>query len=117
MTNVDISMTESEVDAFLDRCAQIVVGAIDADGWPTGTIAASAYVDGGLTLRFGAGDPLLGVLATEPLVCCIADEHATYYEIRGVVAHGRAVIDAADPCAVAAIIDRVVSFDFGRLLT
>mgnify|MGYP006370074013 CR=1 FL=1 len=109
MSKVDISMTDAEVDAFLTRCPHMVVGALDAAGWPTGTIATSTYVDGTLTVRFAAAAPLLGD------VCCVADEHASYFEIRGVIVHDRAAPDAVDPAVAVVEPERVVSFDFGRL--
>ena len=46
-------MTSAEVDAFLERCPQMVVGAIDTDGWPTAALAATRIVDGVLSLRAG----------------------------------------------------------------
>jgi nitroimidazol reductase NimA-like FMN-containing flavoprotein (pyridoxamine 5'-phosphate oxidase superfamily) len=111
----DISMSEAEVDAFLARCPQMVVGAIAADGWPTGTIAATSYAAGELRVRFAAADdPVLVELPRDPHVCCVADEHPSYYEIRGVMVHGR--IDGAGASGDAPVaLDRIVSFDFGRL--
>jgi hypothetical protein len=102
-------MTTAEVEAFLARCPQVVVGALGADGWPTGTIAASSYVDGGLALTFGLDAPVLGD------VCCVADEHASYFEIRGVIVHGRSLPVAGEPTRARVEVERVVSFDFGRL--
>jgi hypothetical protein len=109
VSKVDITMTAAEVEAFLARCPQVVVGAIGPDGWPTGTLAASHVADGGLVVEFGAGEVLHGD------VCCVADEHASYFEIRGVIVHGRATpIDGAEARAGVAI-ERTVSFDFARL--
>lgn len=109
MSRPDISMGPEEVAGFLARCPQMVVGAIDADGWPTGSIAASTYEGETLSLRFDPDDPILAELARDPAVCCVADEHRSYREIRGVIVHGT----IGDQHAVA--IDRVISFDFGRI--
>jgi hypothetical protein len=109
VSKVDISMTDAEVDAFLTRCPRMVVGAIGADGWPTGTIAASRYVDDELVVDFDGGDVLHGD------VCCVADEHASYYEIQGVIVRGRAVPIDGEPRRARVAIERVISFDFGRL--
>jgi hypothetical protein len=109
VSKVDITMTPAEVAAFLARCPQVVVGAIDADGWPTGTLAASRYADGALVVEFGAGEVLHGD------VCCVADEHASYFEIQGVIVHGVSVPIAEEPARARVEIERVVSFDFGRL--
>lgn len=102
-------MTAAEVEAFLARCPQVVVGALDADGWPTGTIAASSFVDGALVVEVADGEVLLGD------VCCVADEHTSYFEIRGVIVHGRAGPVDGEPTRARVAIERVVSFDFGRL--
>jgi hypothetical protein len=109
VSKVDISMSPAEVEGFLARCPQVVVGALDADGWPTGTLATSSYVDGALVIEFGAGEVLHGD------VCCVADEHASYFEIQGVIVHGRAAPVAGAPTRAVVAIDRVISFDFGRL--
>ena len=50
MPRRDVSMTDAEVDEFLAGLAHMVVGVIDGDGWPTGTIAASEYRDRQLVL-------------------------------------------------------------------
>jgi hypothetical protein len=106
-------MTDTEIDEFLTGCGHLVVGTIADDGWPTGTIAASEYCDGALTLR-GLPDELLEVVQRDPRICCVADEHASYYEIRGVIVHAAAVRLPESP-DVTATLDRVISFDFGRL--
>ncbi|MDO8361733.1 MAG: pyridoxamine 5'-phosphate oxidase family protein [Actinomycetota bacterium] len=124
MAKADITMTPAEVDAFLARCPQMVVGALDADGWPTGTLARCTYADGALSLHVQTGDPVLQHLARDPRVCCTADEHATYFEIQGVTVLGTAALPAAwqavgdgriGEVVVSVAVDRIVSFDFGRL--
>jgi nitroimidazol reductase NimA-like FMN-containing flavoprotein (pyridoxamine 5'-phosphate oxidase superfamily) len=106
-------MTGAEVDEFLAACAHLVVGVIGDDGWPTGTIAASEYEDGTLTLR-GLPDDLLELLERDARICCVADEHASYYDIRGVIVHATAVRRPGAPDLTAKP-DRVISFDFGHL--
>jgi hypothetical protein len=91
-----------------------VVGAIDADGWPTATLAASRVAGTVLSLQFADGDPFVDDLARDPSVCCVADEHESYYEIRGVIIHGRLTASGGtgsytlEPA-------RTISFDFGKL--
>ena len=109
MAKRDISMSDEEVDTFLADCSLMVVGAVAADGWPVGTIAASTYCDGVLSLRFVDGDPVRAELARDPRVCCTADVHDSYFEIKGVTVHG---LIGADDCVAT---DHVISFDFGRL--
>ena len=48
-------------------------------------------------------------------VCCVADEHASYFEIQGVIVHGRGLPIDGEPDRALVEIERVVSFDFGRL--
>jgi hypothetical protein len=109
MSKVDISMTAVEVDAFLARCPQMVVGALDHDGWPVGTLAASTYVDGMLSLRFPGEDAMFGD------ICCVWDEHVAYFEIQGVIVHGRATPHADAPGHATVDIERLISFDFARI--
>jgi hypothetical protein len=113
MAKRDITMTPAEVDAFLARCPQMVVGAIGADGWPVGTIAEASYESGALAVRLDPGDPVSAQLARDPRVCCLYDEHESYFEIRGVIVHGR--LPGAVGHGAEVEIDGVISFDFGRL--
>jgi hypothetical protein len=114
MTRPDISMTTAEFDGFLERCPQMVVGAIGDDGWPTGSLATTRVIDGLVSLGFDQDDPMLDVLGPDPRVCCVADEHASYYEIRGVIIHGTLVPgDVADDFTLEP--GRTITFDFGRL--
>jgi Pyridoxamine 5'-phosphate oxidase len=113
LPKVDISMTPEEVDDFLGRCPTMVLASIDADGWPTGALAVSAYRDGVLSLRVNPTDPILGCIAVDDRVSCAADEHRSYFEIRGVIVNGRASTAAAGRLDLH--VDEVLSFDFGRL--
>ena len=114
MPRRDITMSDDEVEEFLSARAHMVVGVIDDDGWPTGTIVATRYADGQLTLHLPSGDQLLDVVARDPRICCTADEHGSYYDIRGVIVHGTAERgDSENELSVT--IERTISFDFGRL--
>jgi hypothetical protein len=106
-------MPQDEIDALLARFGQMVVGAIDAEGWPIGTIAATEYAAGTLSIRCRPGDPVATRLDDDPHVCCLADEHGSYSEIRGVIVHGTAVPVGAGTFTV--VPTRTVSFDFGRI--
>lgn len=114
MTRADISMSPDATEAFLQRCSQMVVGAIDADGWPTATLATSRLVDAQLVLALADDDPFVEQVAGDPNVCCVADEHESYYEIRGVIIHGRL---AASGTSGSYTLDatRTITFDFGKL--
>lgn len=106
-------MSSEEVAGFLDGCGHMVVGALDADGWPTGTLATVDHRQGRLAVRLPAGDPLGELVTDGTAVVCTADEHATYHEIRGVIAHGTA--RAVGRGTFDVDLERVISFDFARV--
>lgn len=112
MPRVDITMSDDEVADFLGSCTQMVVGAIGADGWPTGSIVESRYDDGVLSVALGA-DPVADDIAREGHLCLVADDHPSYYEIRGVIVQGR--VGSDDGTWTDVDVDRTISFDFGRL--
>lgn len=117
MSRPDISMSDREVEAFLATRSTMVVAAVDAEGWPTGALARAGFADGNLTLQVRADDPIVRDLEREGRLCAIADEHPSYYEIRGVIVHGKPA--ARGPRRSAGVVevdvDRIISFDFGRL--
>jgi hypothetical protein len=113
MPKADISMAADEVDAFLTRCHVMVIGTIDADGWPTGTIAATHYGDGALTIELDGDDPVAVDIEHTGTLCCVADEHEKYFEIRGVIVHGGP--GKRRGSALPVDVTRIVSFDFGRI--
>jgi nitroimidazol reductase NimA-like FMN-containing flavoprotein (pyridoxamine 5'-phosphate oxidase superfamily) len=116
MPKVDISMSPEEVEDFLRSCPTMVLACIGDDGWPTGALARSSYQDGVLSLRLNAADPILDCVAVDREVCCVADEHASYYGIRGVIVHGRRRLpDRREAGRVDVPVEHVISFDFARL--
>ena len=86
-----------------------------ADGWPDATLAVSHLVDGKLALELVDGDPLVERLARDPDVCCVADEHESYYEIRGVILHGLLTESGSRPGSYTLDATRTITFDFGKL--
>ena len=115
-SRADISMTAAEIVAFLATQSRVVVVALDGDA-PVGTVA-SARCDGDeLLLTLRAGDPVADMLEADNRVCVIAEQFPAYYEIKGVAAHGRAVVDrdVDGRAALAVPLDDVTSFDFGKL--
>ncbi|HVW42067.1 MAG TPA: hypothetical protein VHC18_12035 [Amycolatopsis sp.] len=105
-------MEPAEVEEFLGRCAVMAVGAIDADGWPVASLAATTFDDGTITIRIAGDDPVAVAAAGPEPLCCTADEDPSYYEIRGVIVHGRPA-PAADGLRMP--VERAIGFDFGRL--
>jgi nitroimidazol reductase NimA-like FMN-containing flavoprotein (pyridoxamine 5'-phosphate oxidase superfamily) len=88
MPKRDIHMGTKEIDDFLSRCEVMVVGTVDADGWPTATLAHCEFRNGALLLGLDPTDSVAASAVTCGQLCCVADEHASYYEIRGVIVHG-----------------------------
>ena len=84
----DISMSDAEVEEFLSLRSHMVVGAIDADGWPVGSIAANVY-PGTAPSRSTCptGIRCSTRIDGDAWICCVDDDHATYYDIRGVIVH------------------------------
>ena len=112
MPKPDIRMGAKEIDDFLSHCEVVAVGAVDVDGWPTATLSSCEFRNGALLLRLDATDPVaISAVATQEL-CCVADEHPSYYEIRGVIVHG-------EPNFVDGIlrvdIERRSGFDFAKI--
>jgi len=112
----DISMTAAEIAGFLAGQTRVVVAALD-NGAPVGTVAAARFVDGALTVTLPADDPVAVLLEADDRVCVIAEQFPTYYEIKGVTAHGRAALTVApDGTATFPLgLTDVTSFDFAKL--
>lgn len=111
----DISMTPSEARAFLATQPRAVVGALDA-GAPIGTVADLRVVGDELEVTLAVDDPVRVALAVDDRVCVVAEQFPTYYEIKGVCAHGRAApVDGVGGRAFRLPLDDVTSFDFGKL--
>jgi len=112
MPKRDIRMGAKEIDDFLSRCEVMAVGTVDADGWPTATLSHCEFRNGALLLRLDPTDSVAASAVTCGQLCCVADEHVSYYEIRGVIVHGRpSFVDKS----VRVEIERRSGFDFGKL--
>ncbi len=113
MPKRDIRMDTKEIDDFLSRCEVLAVGTVDADGWPTATLTHCEFRNGALLLlRLDPTDSVAVSAVARRQLCCVADEHASYYDIRGVIVHGQP--NFADK-GVRVDIERRSGFDFGKL--
>ena len=83
-------MSPGEVGEFLSGQRWVVLGTLDADGGPWAELAPCALEAGELYFRVGRGSRAHANLRRDPRVCCAADAFPSYYEIRGVTAHGTA---------------------------
>jgi hypothetical protein len=93
-----------------------VVVAVDG-GQPVATLGSAEVVDGSWRVTLAADDPVAAVLAVDDRVCVLVDEFPSYYEIKGVVAHGRAVTQPRDAggYTFTLTLDDVASFDFSKI--
>jgi hypothetical protein len=108
-------MSAGEIRAFLATQSRAVVGALDA-GAPIGTVADVRLVDGEIEVTFSTDEPLRLAVAVDDRVCVVAEQFPTYYEIKGVCAHGRArPVDGTGGRTFRLGLDDVTSFDFGKL--
>ncbi len=130
MARESISMSEHDARAFLGRQPWVVLGTLDERGGPDADLVPSGL--DGSTLYFSVepgGTPERNI-ARDPRVCCANDQFPTYYEIKGVTAHGwaRPVTDVAEAARARAVIggaterpvyalslDDVMSFDFSKI--
>jgi nitroimidazol reductase NimA-like FMN-containing flavoprotein (pyridoxamine 5'-phosphate oxidase superfamily) len=116
-----IEMSDVELRAFLAGVRQVVVGLLGSDGEPLGALARCALVEDQLVFVLSDGR-LCALVERDPRVCCATDEYPTYYQIRGMTAHGRArrvqrpsALEALEGVAYAIDLEDVVSFDFAKI--
>jgi hypothetical protein len=109
-------MSAAEITAFLARQARVVVVALHGDE-PVGTVASAELLGGSWRVTLGPGDDVARLLAADDRVCVLVDEFPTYYEIKGVAAHGRAADrSVTHGCLTFTLrLDDVTSFDFGKI--
>lgn len=121
MARESIAMSAAELRRFLEGIRRVVVATLGPSGEPVGSLAACALE--GEQLVFALSDEASRRnVERDPRVCCSTDEYPTYYEIRGMTAHGRARAVAA-PASLSSVegecyaidLDDVVSFDFGKI--
>ena len=114
----DIAMTPEEIDAFLGSQSQVVVAGVPSQGAVQGAVGHLRYEGGRVGFSLRADDPVAGLLAHDDRACCVVEQFPSYYEIMGVLLHGRATRHEGDRDGLATFdldVDKVVSFDFGKL--
>ena len=112
----DISMSHDEMAMFLATQSRAVVVALDGTA-PVGTVADVAFSDDVLSVALHADDPIADLIARDDRVCVMTEQFPTYYEIKGVSAHGRAApLDSEDGRVRFTLgLDDTTSFDFGKV--
>jgi Pyridoxamine 5'-phosphate oxidase len=115
-----IEMTRAELLDFVGAQRWMVLGTLDDDGTPAGDLVPVRLVGERLRFAVPRGSRAERNVARDARVCCAADEFPSYYEIRGVVVHGRAEPSTADDLGAdwaeyALALDDVASFDFRKI--
>jgi hypothetical protein len=116
-----IEMGPEELLAFVGAQRWMALGTLDPDGTPAGDLVPVRLVDSTLRFAVPCGSRADDNIRRDARVCCAADEFPSYYEIRGVVVHGRAEpSDAGDRLGgdwteYTLPLDDVSSFDFRKI--
>jgi nitroimidazol reductase NimA-like FMN-containing flavoprotein (pyridoxamine 5'-phosphate oxidase superfamily) len=118
-----IAMTVEEAEAFLRQKKIAVLGTVDAEGTPRGRPVRYAVGRGVLHLTVPHSSPSLVDLAESPAAAATVEEFPTYDKIRGVMAHGPTRYfpdpptgeDPGEWADVGLRVERLVSFDFGKI--
>ncbi len=114
----DITMAPNEIDAFLRTRSRVVVAGMPAVGAVQGAFGRLLYANGHVGFALWADDPMVTLLEADNRACCVVEQFPSYYEIMGVMLHGRARRSPDGPVEQAHFdleVDKVVSFDFGKL--
>ena len=114
----DIRMGAEEIDAFLRARSRTLVVASPATGAVQGAVGRFRYADGDVDFTLWTDDPVVALLEGDDRACCVVEEFPSYYEIAGVMLHGRAVRRPGGPTEHATFdltVEKVVSFDFAKL--
>jgi len=135
MPRETIEMSAEETAAFLADQGWVVLATLDPDGSPWADVVPSVVHEGRLLFRVPAGSRSERNVRRDARVCCTQDENSSYFEIRGVIAHGEAeplspsetpstlatrrdpLQPDQEPCgeAYSIALTDVVSFDFARI--
>ncbi len=112
----DIRMSPAEIAAFIAQENRVVVVALDGDA-PLATIGSAELIDGRWKVTLPVQDDVARLIDADDRTCVLIDRFPSYYEIKGVAAHGRASEMSADNAVLSFELDLedVVSFDFDKL--
>jgi PPOX class probable F420-dependent enzyme len=93
-----IRMSETEIVALLDECKSLQLATLDKEGAPHLTTVWFAYLDGTYLFEtYGKSQKVLN-MRRDPRVAVLAEQGASYDQLRGVSVKGRAeIIDAGEP--------------------
>jgi hypothetical protein len=89
-----IAMGAEQLSAFLDGSAEMVVAYVNADGWPVGTLAGAERHGEEITVEFADPSGAAAEAGVGDAVCCVAEEGASYDDIRGAIVRGEVIAAA-----------------------
>jgi len=119
MPRADIRMTDAETRAFQADKHEVVVVANDDDGSPIATVAPYRFDGEVIAVSLAADDPVSHALAHDGRVCVVAEQFPSYFEVRSVVVHGRAVLEPVYDDGRRALRiplgEDTVTFDFAKM--
>ena len=117
-----ISMSDTELRAFLDKQSWMLLVTLDASGAANTALVRTAREGDQMLFELAEDDEAAHNLKHDPRACVANDEYPTYYEIRGATLHGEAVpvaeaseLGGEGLCVYALGMDDVVSFDFAKI--
>lgn len=120
MPKRDIRMSDAEIERFLATQSTVMVIGSPPSGAPSAAVGRLEYDGGDVGFVIHDDDPIVELLADDDRACCVVEQFPSYYEIAGVMLHGRAHRRDAEASGEAAFdltVEKVVSFDFAKLLT
>jgi hypothetical protein len=115
----NIGMGAREIDDFLATHTDVVVVGLDAEGLASGAVGRLDLDAGAVGFALRADDPVVALLGHDDRACCVVEQFPSYYEIKGVMLHGRASAAVhGEPGEATFVLDvqRVVSYDFSKLI-
>jgi nitroimidazol reductase NimA-like FMN-containing flavoprotein (pyridoxamine 5'-phosphate oxidase superfamily) len=107
-----IAMSIKEMSGFLQTRRFALLATVDVNGAPDATLTACSFVAGSVTVH---GLDSLGQRAAETgsAVALAFEQCPSYYEIRGVTAHGRLEMIETDEYRLP--LTDVMTFDFAKI--
>lgn len=97
MANLDLSLTDSELDLFLGDQRIVRIATSGSDGLPHVVPLWYVWFDGVLFMNSTLGNVTLRNLHTNPRVAGIVDDGEAYEELRGALLHGMVEPAEGDP--------------------
>jgi nitroimidazol reductase NimA-like FMN-containing flavoprotein (pyridoxamine 5'-phosphate oxidase superfamily) len=89
MARLDLSLTEDELEVFLQNARTIRVATTGRDGQPQVIPLWFVWLDGQVFMNSTLGNVSVGNVQTDPRAAGVIDDGEAYDELRGVLIHGK----------------------------